>query len=271
MAYQTLLDMTQEILSAMSSDEVDSISDTTESMQVATIVKRKYYDILSRGGLTPKEKKLFQLTASGDVSLPVLMYVPDGVANIESIKYFDSSLSSGVATGYTYVTILPIAQFIDHVTAFNPDESNVETFTFSQGSENFTFYYKTDCRPSFCTIISNYYVVFDTLDIAEDTTLQASKTMCYGLQIPTFSMTDSFIPSIDEEQFPLLLNEAKALAFYELKQMPHQKAEQEIKRQWSTTQKNKAVANSPTSFEQLPDFGRRTRTGGFSGPRFRFR
>ncbi len=51
-----------------------------------------------------------------------------------------------------------------------------------------------------------------------DTTLQTSKTLCYGQIIPTFTLEDSFIPDLDDTQFPLLLNEAKAIAFVELKQ-----------------------------------------------------
>ena len=38
----TLLEMVQEILSDMDSDEVDSIEDTVEAEQVATIVRSTY-------------------------------------------------------------------------------------------------------------------------------------------------------------------------------------------------------------------------------------
>lgn len=70
-------------------------------------------------------------------------------------------------------------------------------------------------------------------------------------------MQDSFIPDLDDEQFTLLLNEAKALAYFELKQSAHPKAEQEIKRGWSSVQKNKSVVNSPGYFNELPNYGRR--------------
>ena len=39
----TLLDITQSILSAMDSDYANSIGDTVEAEQVATIVKETYY------------------------------------------------------------------------------------------------------------------------------------------------------------------------------------------------------------------------------------
>lgn len=283
MPVQTLLSMTQEILSAMSSDEVNSIGDTTESLQVATIIKRKYFDIVSRSSL-PEHDQLIQLTSSDNPSVPVIMYVPSEVNSIQWIKYFDSNTFNGdtpntfehslntdirsssvtstppAPPGYKYVTVLPIEQFIDYVNKFNTSESNVDTFTFSDAANNFPgsyiFNYKDNVQPRFCTIIGNLYVIFDSYDNTVDDTLQTSKTMCFGQVAPAFSMTDSFIPRLDDKQFPLLLNEAKSLAFYELKQMPHAKADTEIKRQWSTVQKSKSVTNKPTYFDQLPNFGR---------------
>lgn len=355
----TLLAMTQDILSNMSSDEINSISDTTESMQVATIIKQKYYDIVSRGDL-PEHNQMFQLDPSLTATQPTMMFIPDGIGRVEWIKYFDSnvldgfsggssshdtntdltppwtatsvtsnSISTGTKTftvasgllitagdfaiaisgvntmsgtvtsytsttlvlnitsiigsgtfttwvinedetqaappGYLYVTMLPIKQFTDMINQFNPNDSNVESFTFSDTSNgfpgDFTFYYKNNAQPRYCCILSNFYVIFDSYDNTQDSTLQDSKTMCFGQVVPTFSMIDSFTPDLDSQQFPLLLNEAKALSFYELKQQPHAKAEQEIKRQWSTVQKNKSLNNRPSYFNELADFGRRGSSG----------
>jgi len=257
----TLLDMTQNILSRMSSDEVNSISDTTESLQVANIIKNKYFDIINRVPL-PEHEQLVQLDPSLDSDVPVLMYVPEGIADVKWLKYFNSDETAGPAPGYLYVTILPQNQFIEMVNSFNPTETDVESFTFSDTSNNFpgdyTFYYKNGRQPNYCTIVSNYYVVFDSYNNALDSTLQASKTMAWGRVIPAFTMVDSFTPNLAEEQFQLLLNEATALAFYELKQQPHQLAMQEAKRGWSNVQKNKAVINRPTYFNELPNFGRRS-------------
>jgi hypothetical protein len=256
----TLLELTQDVLSSMSSDEVNSIGDTTESLQVATIIKNKYFDIVSRISL-PEHEQLIQLNPSLDADSPVLMYVPDGVTSIKWIKYFNSDAvdTSTAAPGYQYVTMLPIQQFIEMVNTFNPDENNVDSFDFTESARpgSYTFYYKTDRQPTFCCVLSNFYVIFDAYDNTLDSTLQASKTMAWGQIIPTFTMEDSFIPNLEEAQFPLLLNEAKAMAYFELKQTAHPKAEQEIKRGWSTVQKNKSIADKPSYFEALPNFGRR--------------
>lgn len=278
----TLLEMCQDILSRMSSDEVNSISDTSESLQVVNIIKQKYFDIINRVPL-PEHEQLVQLQPSLTTEAPVLMYVPDGIADIKWLKYFDTNIldsssstdhdintdivtttddTDSAAPGYLYVTILPNNQFIEMVNGFNTQESDVESFIFSDNSNsfdgNFTFYYKNDRQPMYCTIISNYYVIFDSYDNTQDDTLQASKTMAWGRVIPHWSNTDDFIPNLAEEQFQLLVNEATALAFYELKQQPHALAMQEAKRGWSNVQKNKSVAKRPTYFNELPNFGRRS-------------
>jgi len=363
MATPTLLQMTQEILASIDSDSVNSIGDTVESTQVAKIIQRKYYDIIARAPMA-EQKVLSQLTGSADPLTPTLMFIPDGMSNIEWIKYFDMSTadsqqqdqfgafshglntdivdstawsttsttsntigtgtktftvasdtleitvgqgamassgvnnmfgtvvsytgfvlvldvvstagsgtyadwvitnaSSAATAGYKYVTILPIDQFLDQINRYNPSETNVQSFTFTEGGANFTFYYKTNHQPKYCTIIENNYVIFDMYNQQFDSTLQSSKTLVYCRKISPFTMSDSFIPDLDDNRFPLLINEAKALAWIELKQTPNPKADLEVRRQWSSTQKDKNVSPRPSSFDELPNFGRVPRTGGYS-------
>lgn len=250
----TLLDYVQNIASAMSSDEVNSIGDTTESMQIAEIVKTTYLNIIARANL-PEQKKLFQLDSSLDLTQPILMFIPEGVKSIEWLKYYDADEA---ATQYKYVTLLPLQQFSDYVNGFNPSQSYVETMNLTVDSQTFLFRYRNDIQPCYATVLSDYYVIFDAYNNTLDSTLQSSKTQCFGLEAPVWLMEDTFIPNIDEGQIPLLLNEAKSLAFFELKQTAHQKAEQEAKRQWSSLQRDKSIDNKPSYFDQLPDFGRRS-------------
>jgi hypothetical protein len=93
---QTLLEMTQSILSNMSSDEVDSISDTSESQQVANTIRETYFNLLSRLNL-PEHDQLFQLNGSVDTTLPVLMSLPNQVNRVDWIKYYDSNPAHGTS------------------------------------------------------------------------------------------------------------------------------------------------------------------------------
>ena len=121
----------------------------------------------------------------------------------------------------------------------------------------FNFYYKNDKQPEYCCVIGNQYLIFDSYDNTQDSTLQSSKTMAWGWVYPPLVMQDNVYPPIEDQTFPLFLADAKALAFYELKQMPHQRAEEEVGRQVVSLQKWKAIANKPGYFEELPNFGRR--------------
>jgi hypothetical protein len=227
----TLLELTQNILSRLDSDEIDSIGDTTEAMQIARIIRNTYFNILTRANL-PEHKKLIQLTASGDSLKPVLMTRPDNVTRIEWIKY-NKRLVTDTVDRFDYVTILPLQQFLEITDALNTSQTNVASMTLN----NFTFLYTNNLAPSFCTILDDYYVVFDSYDSAVESTLQTSKTKCHAHTMPTFNLIDTTIPDLDDQQFPLLLNEATSVAFVDLKQMPNEKAEQESRRQWRTLQR----------------------------------
>src|SRR5258707_607737 len=248
MAEQTLLTIVQNILSAMDADEINSISDTTEASQVAQIVQNKYYDIVSSyAGFT------------------LIINVSSTIGSGTSYSWTITAAGNAIAApGYVYVTILPLDQFMDMMNRFNPSDLDVFSYQFKEGGNNFTFYYKNDHRPTWCTVLANQFVIFDTFDLSQDDTLQASKTLCYGQIVPPFLLTDLFVPPLNDQQFPLLLNESKMLAFLELKQMPHPIADREIRRQWSVVQKGKSIANKPSHFDQLANFGRVPRTGGYS-------
>ncbi len=168
------------------------------------------------------------------------------------------------APGYRIVQPLDNESFVMMVSRFNPQDSDVLTYNFTEMGQNFIFNYKNDRFPCYYTVFSDQFVLFDSFDGTQDSTLMGAKTMCWGWSIPVFTKQDNFIPNLMDYQFPLLIAEAKSLAFFELKQQIHTKAEQETKRQWSNLQKNKSVVNKPTYFQQLPDFGRKLYTGGYS-------
>jgi hypothetical protein len=179
------------------------------------------------------------------------MIRPSEARRIDWIKYNKATVAFP-EDHFDYVTILPIKQFTDLVQSFKTTEIDVGTLVLN----DFTFYFKNGLAPTYCTIVDDVNVVFDSYDIDVDVTLQSSKTMCYGLVIPTFTLADAFIPDLDDQQFALLLNEAKSLAFVELKQAPNEKAELESRRQWRTLQRTKSL-DKPLAFDQFPTFARR--------------
>ena len=259
----TLLELTKAVLSSMDSDEVDSITDTVESLQVVEVIKAVYDDIISRSDLQTS-KTLFNLTASGSITKPTLMSKPTGIDKLEWVKY--NCIKAGdTDPNWAYIQYLPPAQYIEMMHQPVLTDSTISSFnhTFPDGS-NIRFYYRNERAPSYYTTFDDGTMFFDAYDSAVESALQTSKTLCYGSRISDFQAVDSYVPNLQPQQFSLLLNEAKSLAWAELKQTVHQKAEQTARRNWVHLQKTRN--QTPTSanfdggthnFTKLPNFSRR--------------
>lgn len=247
----------------MDSDEINSISDSVESQQVVAVIKTVYDDLISRGDLTAN-KTIFNLTASGDNTKPVLMTKPLTIDRIEWIKY--NTIADGETdTTWAEMQYLPVSDFMDFIHMYSVSETNVDSFTHISDGFTFTFNYKNDTPPAYYTSFDGNTLIFDAYDSEVDTTLQGVKTICYGQKRTEFTEEDSFdFPALQPQQFSLLLNEAKSLAWVELKQTPHQKAEVTARRGWRHLQKTRKVSpdgslfnSNAHTFDSLPNFSRK--------------
>ena len=82
MSKMTVLEMTQDILSDMNSDEVNTINATLESAQVAQIIKSTYFNIID-GKDYPHLKELFRLDA-GTSTRPTHMAIPETIIDVDN-------------------------------------------------------------------------------------------------------------------------------------------------------------------------------------------
>jgi len=250
----TNLDLVQLTLSSMDSDEVNSVNDTVESQSVLNIVKTTYFDIASRAGL-PRHFGLFQLVASGSVDRPVTMTLPSNAASVEWIKY-------NIATDDQPLTMreiqpLPLQAFLEKIFALNSTDSNVVSYFVYVGDTQYTLLCQNDRPPTYYTTTDDGTVLFNSFNFITDDTLQSSKTMCWGQKEFPWAATDTFVPDLDDKQHQLLLNEVKALAFLELKQTPHPKAEKTARRQWIDGQSDKIKIPLQTAHQRDPHYGRK--------------
>lgn len=252
----TLLEMDQEILSSMDSDEVNSINDTTEALQVARIIRQAYYDLVEDVKM-PSHFTVFELNASTDPLKPILMTVPSGINKILWVKYNGMS-ATDTSPLYEEMKYLPKDTFFERMYRLDTDDTTVDSFEFSSAnSSSITMLYKNDQAPQYYTNLDNTNVLFDSYDSTVDTTLQKSKTICYGRKNLAFSLTDSFVPDLDDSLFPRLLNDAKELAFAELKSVNHAVANRNSKRARSRSYTDKFRIEEESDFDQLPNFGRK--------------
>jgi hypothetical protein len=254
----TLLEMVQDILSAMDSDEVNSISDTTESLQVVTAIKHAYLDIVSRANL-PEHFDMFELNASLDPTKPTVMYLPDGCLGLNWVKY-DKRQVGETEPNYQKVAYLPQDAFFDYVLRYK-DQNLGDTVRYQISGPNTSsldIVSLNNKAPDYFTSFNDRTILFDSYDKEVDGTLMKNKTLCYGEFGKVFIAEDDFIPDLDARQFSLLYNEAKASCFADMKQTTNERSESKVRKGWITLQNQKnSIPSRPSFYETTPSYGRK--------------
>lgn len=251
-----LLEMTQAILSSMDADEVTDIDGTLESSQVAKVIRTAYYDLVSPTDL-PEHFGLFTLTASS-ISTPTVLTRPSDVNLVKWLKY-NKRLVTDTVDVWGELTYLDPETFMDMSRGLDQTATTVEDFTLTTDSYSTTVYVQNDKPPDYWTAFDDEKIVCDSYDVSVEAYLAAAKTSGYGKLSRVFTLSNSFTPDLDEQQFSLLLNEAKSLAFLELKQMQHPKAEKKVRQGLIHLERKKQdlPAKDRTWKTTLPDYGRR--------------
>ena len=251
----TNLQMVQIIASSMDSDEVGSVNDTAESLQILNCIRTCYYDMVNQAHL-PEDKNLFNLNETS-AATPVLMSVPDAFASVEWIKYDIQNPNTTDSHNFKEIRPLSLEDFLNDMYDLNSTEPSVSTFSLPINTSTVPFYFRNDKMPDYYTTIDDTQIVFDSYQSSVEPFLDTAKTIAKGRLIQTYLMTDQFIPPMDEDQFQLLLQMSKSLAWAELKQTPNAYAERSARTQKISQQINKKRVKIYKDFADLPYFGRK--------------
>ena len=219
--------------------------------QVAQIIKTCYRE-MSANRNWPHTKKLIKLDAVNDLSKPTYLKLPEEVKELILFNY-DKTKMDDQRIDISEVTYKEPEVFLRYCLRRNlSDENIVETLDFS-GTK---FFIHNNRAPQYWTSFDDTYIVCDSYDKTVDDTLKQSKTQALVYGSSSWSPVDSFIPDMPSEAFPALLEEAKSTAFFVLKQMVNQKAEQKVKRQqtWLSRKAWRAAGGV-----QYANFGRKGR------------
>ena len=253
---KTLLEIVQEILTSMDGDEVNSYTDTTESLAVANIIQNTYWDIVSQASFQGLQTP-FELEASGNPAYPNLMFVPEGFLTVSWIRY-DESSSENANAGFRLLDYVDPQLFLQRMYSLDATDSGVVSYEYPLANgDTMNVRCQNFAAPSCYTTIDDHIILFDSYDNTVDTTLQADKSLAFGEKRTVFTMSDSFIPDLPDKQFTILRNEAKATAFAELKQSSNTSAERKARRGWVTSQKTARKVNNPrTELDRTPNYAR---------------
>lgn len=223
---RTLLDLTQSILSDIDGDEANSITDTFESEQVASILKETFLSMSSNRNW-PLHKQALQIPSYGDVTKPTHMKVAEEVKELLSVNY-NKVRDGETRLRYESVTYKDNDTFLRKTNKENSDAANIEVVTDPSGVQ---LLIRNDEQPSIYTSFDDETIVFDSYDSSVDTALQESKVQAVAYIMPTWVHTDEAVIDLPDDAFSALLNEALSRASLRLRQTADQKAEQEAGRQ----------------------------------------
>ena len=120
------------------------------------------------------------------------------------------------------------------------------------------YYIFTGSDPTFWTTFDNKTIIFNGYDSATDSTLQQSKTLCWGQLDPVFPLSDdAFAPHLSGDEYPGLLAEAKSYCFINFKQVSNSKEEQKSRRQRVRQQNDQWRGDQRRPYNKTPNYGRR--------------
>ena len=247
---QTLLELVQGVLANTSGDQVNSISDTVESNDIAMFFREVYENLVVEYDL-PAKRQLVQLDASTDPLKPTHMRMPVTVRKIEEIKY-DRRTSNTDPLRFDDLHYKSPKDFLDFVLARNSQDTNVSTITDYTGVR---FLIRKDTPPTYWTSFDDTYVIFDSYDIDLEATVQQSKTICYASVGGTWTMTNAYVPDLPEHLFPVLKAETTSKASIRAKQTQDGPAERDSRRiRIAHTKRTHRAGENPYPY---PNYGRK--------------
>jgi hypothetical protein len=217
----TLLEMVQSILNDMDSEAVNSLSDSVEAQQIASVIEDTYYNIISNRDI-PEHKRLISLTSLSDSTRPTHFKYPTNTKQLDEIRY---NVTTGGTVEYKVMPFIEPLLFLDRQGA--DDGTTVQVPDVNNSTTLLIF---SDRAPTFYTSFDDEHIVFNAYNSSIENILQASKTMAYGTVYPTFSIVDAFEPDLDDNMMPYLLAESKSTCFSLFKSGSDPKVEQAARR-----------------------------------------
>jgi len=246
---KTLLEITQIILGKLDSDEVNSIGDTTESLQVSQEIETTFYELFANLQWPSRQKLLSFEAVSDPTNRPNYLKVKEAVDNFEFIMY---NIGTSTAPEYQKLTYLTPKEFLLYASQNATSSSAMQVVEDWEGA---LYPIKTDKHPTYYTMFDDEYIACDSFLSTADDSLQESKAFGLAQVIPVFEQTDDYVPEMPAKYFPLLIAEAASMCFINTKGAPNSKEEQRSHRQLVRQQNNRSRSGDAQR-KTGPDYGR---------------
>lgn len=223
---KTLLQIVQDILESMGENKVNSINDSQTGYRVAKIVEGVWWELREHRNWS--DSFVLRGLSPLGLSTPTHLLITPEIKEIDWIKYDKRKEVDGKPEYRDLEYVTPV-EFLDRTNSRDSSLNTVDTVTDTGGAQLFV---RNDKAPEYYTSFdNNKHIVLDSYNKDVDSTIQEAKVQAYCAISSDFVVDDSYVPEMPEEAFPLLFEEAKSVAYVEIKDQANPKAEQKAQRQ----------------------------------------
>jgi hypothetical protein len=251
---KTLLEITIDVLNVIDGDEVNSISDTVESLQTAGDIQTVYYDIIGRKDWQFL-RALKTLSSASDGDRPTHLILPEHTSKIETLAYNKRKLGSE-RNYYKQVHFKYPDEFLLYV---NGRDNTAENYQEVVDVSGVKFTIRNDAHPMYFTSFDDKYIVMDNFNSNIEDTLQGQHTQALLFTHPTWSVDDGFVPELPAEMFPMFIAECMTYALAKKDDQIIQKTQQTATRHQRHLSQTHGVVQGGVRYQ---NYGRTPRKAG---------
>ena len=255
MAKRTILQLVQQLGEAIGSDEIDTLDETIEASEIATILEQTVSEVISRKRWEFIKDRVRQLDARaiGQTQLNTLV-IPSDVTRINCLRYRDTNNLN--VTTFLDVLYLQPCEFIEFVQARDSSDTNITAFANADGV---LINALTDNTPTRWTSFDEETITFDAFDASLGVGNLIVDSVIIADIVPVIDFTDPTATlKVPERMETLIYNEALSTCAIRLRQTVDPKAERVARRQHISLRENEHITNKET---QERTYGRRSRSG----------
>lgn len=197
---RTLLYTVQRVLEKLNLDPVNSINDTEDALLISREAESTFYDMMTRGEWEEKAD-LIEVNSVSDLNNPTALELGAEVRNIKSLRYDVTTVDDDNKL-LRKIQWLEPEEFLEKSYRLNTSETNVTEVQYN----DIPLLIRNDEMPNYYTSFDNKTLILNSYDAVTEDTLIGTKSVCYGVTIPNWVESNTFVIPVQDNLYPLYLS-----------------------------------------------------------------
>lgn len=252
MAKRTILQLVAQLGEGIDADEIESLNETIEASDIASILEQTYKEILNRKTWEFMKGKVRQLDNRLPASTELnTLLIPTDVKKITCLRYKDA-----VTAKFGDLLYLTACDFVEMVQSRTVTDAAITAILNEDGVELLTF---TDRKPEHWTSFDEATITFDAYDVTAGTGNIGVDSVIIADVMPETDFTDPLaVLNIPERMETLVFNEALSTCNYRLRQTADPRTDRIARRQNISLRRNEVITKTDN---KEATYGRNSRSG----------